>query len=161
MKFNLNQKMKELSSPTSPYYCGSSCFLSLFIIVKEILASSEKQLQKAFIDLENSLLSLYEEDNKLFMLSKEENLLDDDWKQVESILSDYASIIEKLSTLSSICKTTNKERYATLLNHKIEFIISLAKDNISFFDLKEGKRESFQRVCNELYVASKRDINHE
>lgn len=161
MKFNLDKKIEELSSTSSPYYCGSACFLSLLFLVREILSSSEKSMKKEFSYLEELILSLYEEDNILFGLSKKEELTDKELDDIETILSDYASLIDSLTQLVDVCISAKKERYVPLLNIKKGFIITLAFENIDVFSKRDDMKESFNRISNDVFNASKRNIAHE
>jgi hypothetical protein len=161
MKFNLDKKIEELSSTSSPYYCGSACFLSLLFLVREILSSSEKSMKKEFSYLEELILSLYEEDNILFGLSRKEELTDKELDDIETFFSDYASLIDSLTQLVDVCISAKKERYVPLLNIKKNFIITLAFENIDVFSKRDDMKESFSRVSNDIFIASKRNIAHE
>ena len=161
MKFNLDKKIEELSSTSSPYYCGSACFLSLLFLVREILSSSEKSMKKEFSYLEELILSLYEEDNILFGLSRKEELTDKELDDIETFFSDYASLIDSLTQLVDVCISAKKERYVPLLNIKKNFIITLAFENIDVFSKRDDMKESFSRVSNDVFIASKRNIAHE
>jgi hypothetical protein len=156
MKMKLNENLDELSSVASPYYCGSACFLSTLFLVREILASSEKKMKKEFSTMEKQILSLYEEDPVLFSLSKKEELSVEDWKKAEEIFLDYASFIEKMSLLLDVCSKSDKERYVPLIRHSKDFIVSLAFENMSAFASRNDVPEDFNKVRNEVFMASKR-----
>lgn len=156
MKLNIDKKTEDLASLSSPYYCGSACFLSLLFIIKEVLSSSKKDMRKSFSDIEEVTLSLYENDCLLFALSKKEELSEEELNVIEKTLSDYAILIEKTAQLISICKKAGKERYVRLLETKKKFIVALAYENINVFSERKDMKESFLRVRNDVFVASKR-----
>ena len=118
-------------------------------------------MKKEFSYLEELILSLYEEDNILFGLSKKEELTDKELDDIETILSDYASLIDSLTQLVDVCISAKKERYVPLLNIKKGFIITLAFENIDVFSKRDDMKESFNRISNDVFNASKRNIAHE
>lgn len=106
--------------------------------------------------MEKQILSLYEEDPVLFSLSKKEELSVEDWKKAEEIFLDYASFIEKMSLLLDVCSKSDKERYVPLIRHSKDFIVSLAFENMSAFASRNDVPEDFNKVRNEVFMASKR-----
>lgn len=162
MKLNLQEKNELLFQPSSPYYCGSSCLLSLYVIIQAIRDSSNKDLSKELVDLQGNILSLFDEDTALFDLSKKQDfLMEEEWKQVLDALDEYAMIISFLTQLEDVCFSTDKKRYLSHLHHAKLFLIELAKMNLSIFEVRDDKPYAFGRISNDVFAAIKKGNQYE
>ena len=151
MKIKLEEKNQALIDPDSKYYCGSSCLLSLWLLLQRFFATSDKKFESAFARLNENVLALFDEDTTLFDLSKTGDKLEyDSWKLVSASFARYNEIITDLFELQDYCFVTKLRRYIPYLEHHKEFLCNLAKDNLAIFDKKENKPSFYTRTSFDL-----------
>lgn len=162
MKLNLQEKNELLLSPTSPYYCGSSCLLSLYVVIQAIKDSSDKDFLIAFPNLQENILKLFDEDTTLFDLSKKQEELNElEWKKALDTFETYALIISDLTELEDYCLSANKKRYLSHIHHDKLFLIELARMNLSIFEDRQDKPYAFDRICHDVFSTIKKENRYE
>lgn len=158
---NLEQKNQLLKEPSSNYYCGSACLLSLSVLLGTI-KDGMTDFDKAFPDFEKNVLSLCEKDGELFSLSGKKNLLsDEEWKEINDILYLYGEVIDDLGQLILLCQSSHKERFLPLLERHLSFLSSLAKDNLNVLSERKDVVESFYRMRNDVLLSMERKNTYE
>ncbi len=162
MKIKLEEKNAQLLDSESKYYCGSSCLLSLWILLQGITATSDRKFEAAFARLNENLLVLFDDDTLLFDLSKTDEILTyEQWHDVVHAFTCYQEIISDLVELQDYCFAIRKRQYLPCLEHHKEFLCDLAMQNLKVFDAKENKPSFYERVSFEIFKTIQKENRYE
>ena len=150
---NKEEIMLGLNEVDSDYYAGSACFLSLIPILKS-LESCMLYFKEAFPDIYGVIDKLIIEDGIYFKLSlKKDKLEDEEWKQVLTITSDYAILLDTLNEMKEVLNESGLERYVPLIQEKFILLSHLCQSSLSSFYEMEGAPEEFFQVANGALTA--------
>ena len=150
MKEKLQEKLELLSAADSPYFCGSSCLLSLYDVLCEIELNTV-DFEKAFPHLKENVLKLFDEDPRLFELSKKkEAFFEEEWKEVINILYDYASWLEDMNQLIALVRDAGLKQHVEKLRMDVDFLVAILKETLVIFENREDLPPEFARAENEV-----------
>lgn len=145
---NKDEIYQGLYDADSGCFAGSACFLSLTAILKSL----EKQMlyfDEAFHGIYDLIDRLLVEDGRYFALSlKKERLMDSEWKDVLTITSDYAILLDMLNEMMPVLMDSGLERYVPLLKDKFVFLSHLCQTSLSSFYEMEDIPEEFFQIAN-------------
>lgn len=145
----MNQLLKD---PSSVYYCGSSCLLSLIVIFDSMEKTSNQEFKNKFSSFKENVILLFDEDTTLFDISKKKEMLsDEEWKKVMDILNLYNVVISSVIDIMSFCHSDNTENYLSLFRSDYLFLMSLAHDNIKLFSQRSDVPDDFEKLRSENF----------
>lgn len=138
---NYTKKTKMIEDVSTPYYSGSAMFLAIYPIFKEISKIEDTPVYDYMDALKNATSSLFDQDARLFSLSKLEVFSDKDERDLTTIFQSYSEFITLTRSVIEFLIDRQMISLAKHVDSNLRFAKAILKDSYCRIFRAEEQRE--------------------